>query len=131
MSPIRRQVLYLRSAHALKALTPRTITDSKKLAAELARIKKRGVAFSCGERVMDGLCAISAPVFDSDGRVPYSLTITLTPFRLQAKGRAKLIELVKKNACEISLKLGSAVAGESVMRPATGVRASGGAKQLR
>jgi DNA-binding IclR family transcriptional regulator len=56
---------------------------------------------------MDGLCAVSAPIFDSDGRVPYSLTITLTPFRLQAKGREHLVELVKQSAAEISLKLGS------------------------
>jgi DNA-binding IclR family transcriptional regulator len=104
---------YFRSAHVLKALTPRTITDPKKLTADLARTKKRGFAFSCGERVMDGLCAISAPIFDSEGRVPYSLTITLTPFRLQAKGREKLIELVKKHAHEISLKFGSAGAGEA------------------
>jgi len=121
----------LKSAHALKALTPRTITDPKKLTAELARIKKRGFAFSCGERVMDGLCAISAPIFDSEGRVPYSLTITLTPFRLQAKGRAKLVELVKKFADEISLKLGSDAGGESVMRAAGGVHATCAGKQLR
>jgi len=119
---------YFKGAHGLKALTPRTITEPKKLAAELARIKKRGFAFSCGERVMDGLCAISAPIFDSDGRVPYSLTITLTPFRLQAKGRAKLIELVKRCAYEISLKLGSFVSVERGTRPGVGPRASGGIK---
>lgn len=122
---------YLKATHGLKALTPRTITDPKKLTAELARIRTRGSAFSCGERVMDGLCAISAPIFDSEGGVPYSVTITLTPFRLQAKGRAKLVELVKQCAGEISLKLGSTAAGESVMRPAAGVRAAGGGKQLR
>lgn len=113
---------YFKSTDRLKALTPRTITDPKKLRAELARIKKRGFAFSCGERVMDGLCAISAPIFDSDGRAAYSLTITLTPFRLQAKGRAKLIELVQKFAEEISLKLGSA-AGQNSSRGMAGKRA--------
>jgi len=126
--PLEEQRGYLKSSHGLKALTPRTITEPKKLAAELARIKKRGFAFSCGERVMDGLCAISAPIFDSEGRVPYSLTITLTPFRLQAKGRAKLVELVKKCAYEISLKLGSSGTGESKVRPGVGARASGGIK---
>src|SRR6185503_13266369 len=105
----------------------RTITDPKKLSSELARVKKRGFAFSCGERVMDGLCAISAPIFDSDGRVPYSLTITLTPFRLQAKGRAKLVELVKKCADQISLKLGVSRPGrllrarKKLFAPAVGI----------
>jgi DNA-binding IclR family transcriptional regulator len=98
---------YVKSGPALEAFTPRTITDPKKLAADLARTRRQGFAYSCGERVMDGLCAISAPIFDSDGRVPYSLTITLTPFRLQAKGRNKLVELVKRIATEISHKLGS------------------------
>ena len=123
--PVEEQQHYLKSAHALKALTPRTITDPKKLTNDLARIKKLGFAFSCGERVMDGLCAISAPIFDSDGHVPYSLTITLTPFRLQAKGRAKLVELVKQSAEQISLKLGSSGRGANLERPAVRTRAAG------
>jgi DNA-binding IclR family transcriptional regulator len=97
---------YVNSAKPLAALTARTITDPQKLSAELSRIKRRGFAFSCGERVMDGLCAISAPIFDYDGKVRYSLTITLTPFRLRAKGRDKLAQLVKKSAEEISVRFG-------------------------
>ena len=120
---------YLKATHGLKALTPRTITEPKKLAAELTRIKKRGFAFSCGERVMDGLCAISAPIFDSEGRAPYSVTITLTPFRLQAKGRAKLVELVKKCAHEISLKLGCLAAGPSALGAASSVRVRSAGRQ--
>ena len=102
---------YLKAGHGLKALTPRTITDPKKLTADLARTRRQGFAYSCGERVMDGLCAISAPIFDSEGRAPYSLTITLTPFRLQAKGRSKLVAAVKRFAAEISQKLGSDSSG--------------------
>ena len=98
---------YLNSPKPLIRLTPRTITDPKKLLSELARVKKRGVAFSCGERVMDGLCAISTPIFDADGGVHYCLTVTLTPFRLQAKGREKLFNLVKEGAKAISLKMGA------------------------
>lgn len=97
---------YLNSAKPLAALTSRTITDPQKLSAELTKIKRRGFAFSCGERVMDGLCAISAPIFDYDGKVRYSLTITLTPFRLRAKGREKLAQLVRKSAEEISVRFG-------------------------
>jgi hypothetical protein len=63
--------------------------------------------------------------------VRYSLTITLTPFRLQTKGRAKLVELVKKFAHEISLKLGSAAAGEEILRPAAAVRATAAGKPVR
>ena len=63
---------YLKSGHGLKALTPRTITDPKKLTADLVRTRRQGFAYSCGERVMDGLCAISAPIFDSEGRALFS-----------------------------------------------------------
>jgi len=121
---------YLKSGHGLKALTPRTITDPKKLAADLVRTRRQGFAYSCGERVMDGLCAISAPIFDSEGRAPYSLTITLTPFRLQAKGRSKLVEVVKRFAAEISHKLGSdSDDGDPSSMPAA--RVGGGNKRLR
>ncbi len=79
---------------------------------------------------MDGLCAISAPIFDSEGRVPYSLTITLTPFRLQAKGRSQLVEAVKRSAAEISHKLGSdRGAGDSSSLLAA--RMGSGTKRLR
>jgi DNA-binding IclR family transcriptional regulator len=75
---------------------------------------------------MDGLCAISAPIFDCDGKVHYCLTITLTPFRLQAKGRDKLVDAVKKSAHEISTKFGmSALPRENAKektRAATAVR---------
>jgi DNA-binding IclR family transcriptional regulator len=103
---------YLQTAKPLPALTRRTITDPKKLMAELSRIRRRGLAFSCGERVMDGLCAISAPVFNAEGKVNFSLTITLTPFRLQAKGRERLFALVKSAARRISLKLGNGFGSE-------------------
>jgi DNA-binding IclR family transcriptional regulator len=100
---------YLQSG-PLKALTPRTITDPKKLMAELGKIRRNGFGFSSGERVMDGLCAISAPIFDAEGTVRHSLTITLTPFRLHAKGRERLVRLVTTAAADISKKLGGALA---------------------
>lgn len=103
---------YLQS-RPLQALTPRTITDPKKLLAELGKIRRKGFAFSSGERVADGLCAISAPIFDLGGKVCYSITITLTPFRLHARGRERLVSLVKASAAEISKKLGNASSAKS------------------
>ncbi|HSE90498.1 MAG TPA: IclR family transcriptional regulator C-terminal domain-containing protein [Candidatus Binatia bacterium] len=50
--------------------------------------------------------AAAAPIFEYDGKVRYSLTITLTPFRLRAKRREKLVRLVKNSAEEISLRFG-------------------------
>ncbi len=59
----------------LESLTPGTTTDRKQLAAELELIASAGVGVSVGERVPDAV-AISAPVFDSEGRVVAALTIS-------------------------------------------------------
>ena len=56
---------------------------------------------------MDGLYAVSAPIFDSEERVHYCLTVTLTPFRLQAAGRKKVFAAVKDAAREISTSYGA------------------------
>jgi DNA-binding IclR family transcriptional regulator len=91
----------------LEALTPKTITDPQLLRKELKRIKSEGYALSTGERVLDGLCAISSPVWDHRGKVNYSITLSVPVFRLAAKGRERLIKLVKETAQEISGSLGS------------------------
>jgi DNA-binding IclR family transcriptional regulator len=51
---------------ALKACTPRTITDRRKLAGELDRVRKQGWADAVGERELH-LNAVAAPVFDAHG----------------------------------------------------------------
>jgi DNA-binding IclR family transcriptional regulator len=117
---------YLQSG-PLRALTPRTITDPKELIAALGKIRRNGFAFSSGERVMDGLCAISAPIFDAEGKARHSLTITLTPFRLRAKGRERLVRLVTAAAAEISKKLGGTPSTKP--RPSEGGRVSGGQRK--
>jgi hypothetical protein len=50
---------------------------------------------------------VSAPIFDSEERVRYCFTVTLTPFRLHAAGREKLFSAVKSAAREISIKYGA------------------------
>ena len=52
----------------LNAYTRRTITDRKRLEAELARVSRQGYAEAAGEREPD-LNAIAAPVFDADGEL--------------------------------------------------------------
>jgi DNA-binding IclR family transcriptional regulator len=55
-------------AGALKAYTRRTITDRRRLAAELAKVARQGYAEAAGERELD-LNAIAAPVHDADGEL--------------------------------------------------------------
>jgi IclR family acetate operon transcriptional repressor len=52
----------------LKAHTPRTITDRRRLEAELARTSRQGYAAAAGEREPD-LNAIAAPVYDAEGKL--------------------------------------------------------------
>ena len=58
----------------LVALTDRTITDRTALERELDAVRKRGIAESHGER-STGAGALSAPVFDGDGRLVAALSI--------------------------------------------------------
>jgi DNA-binding IclR family transcriptional regulator len=58
----------------LVALTARTITDRSELDRELEAVRKRGLAESHGER-STGAGALSAPVFDGEGRMVAALSI--------------------------------------------------------
>jgi len=59
----------------LERLTSNTVTDREGLAADLRLIRQAGVGVTLGERVPDAV-AISAPVFDADGRAVAALTIS-------------------------------------------------------
>lgn len=61
-------------ATPLVRYTPRTITDPHKLRADLARIKKLGIAEDMGEHNIN-VHAIAAPVFDHAGRFLGALSI--------------------------------------------------------
>jgi DNA-binding IclR family transcriptional regulator len=52
----------------LQEYTHRTITDRRRLDAELARVARQGYAEAAGERELD-LNAIAAPVYDADGEL--------------------------------------------------------------
>ncbi len=64
---------YIR-ATKLKGLTPYTITDKTELRRQLDVIRKTGIATSAGESVLEA-AGISAPIFDSDGKVIAALVV--------------------------------------------------------
>jgi DNA-binding IclR family transcriptional regulator len=57
-----------------KRFTPDTITERRRLAGELEKIKRVGIAFSSGERV-PGAAGLAAPIFSIDGSVRACLSI--------------------------------------------------------
>jgi DNA-binding IclR family transcriptional regulator len=90
---------------ALDELTTATTTDRRELEAELDEVAEVGVAVTLGERVRDAV-AISAPVFDADGRVAAALTISGIASRY---GQDRLVAdaiAVRRVAALISAELG-------------------------
>jgi len=107
-------------AEGLRPLTSRTVTDPDRLRRELAEIRRRGYAVSRDERV-EGASAVSAPIYDSAGRVVAGLTISGPTYRFTAERVAQFVKLVKQGAARISASLGySAATGEEDTRKRKG-----------
>jgi len=102
----------------LTRATPDTIADRKELLAELALIRRTGIAISRGgwEQGVDG---IAAPIRDASGAVTAGVGISGPAIRLGSRDRARYAPLVAKAAAQISRALG--------FNPEyAGARASGG-----
>lgn len=76
---------YLKSTPREK-FTPTTITGSADLLAELARIRRDGIARTDGERVV-GASALAAPIFAGDGTVVAALLIAGPSERMRANAK--------------------------------------------
>jgi DNA-binding IclR family transcriptional regulator len=77
---------------ALQRFTPRTVTNRRRLAAELAGVRRRGYALAVGE-LEEGLAAVAAPVFDPDGRCAAALSVSGPESRLGPESLRRLGEL--------------------------------------
>jgi DNA-binding IclR family transcriptional regulator len=80
-------------AHPLERLTRKTITDPNRLRAELARVRRTGVAVS-NEEFEEGCVGISAPVKDRFGRLAGILTLTGPIFRMPARRFPELRQMI-------------------------------------
>jgi len=89
----------------LVPFTKNTITDKKKLLAELDRIVERGYAVDDGEMSEDIIC-VAAPVYNHAGKVIYSLGISGPKNRIKAKGIQTIAEKIINTANNISEHLG-------------------------
>ena len=94
------------SQRVLQAYTPRTITDPRRLAAEIERIRRRGWADAFEEREI-GLNAIAAPVWSNDGALAGIIALQGPIPRFgRAPARAAL-PILRERAVVISAELGS------------------------
>jgi DNA-binding IclR family transcriptional regulator len=71
--------------------------------------KAEGVAFDL-EELDQGVCAVSAPVFERDGTVKAALTIVAPAERFNESGKDKYAKALKNTATA----LGRAISGQSI-----------------
>ena len=92
-------------AKGLQKITPKTITTPLKLKEILTQVKEQGFAFS-DQELNPGGRAISAPIFNSDGKVVAGLSIAAPIYRFnKAKGK-EYKEAILEYAREISSRMG-------------------------
>lgn len=89
----------------LPRFTPATITDPRRIAAELVRTRARGWLITESE-VEPGAVSISAPVRDAAGEVIGSVSLAGPSFRLRAPRPRALLDAVIAAAERISADLG-------------------------
>jgi len=94
---------YLRTAE-LRALTESTVTDRRKLARILERIRADGHATTIGEVTPD-VAGFAAPIFEADGRVNAAL-IVAAPIERGRAAAERLTAVAVDTAHELSLALG-------------------------
>lgn len=103
-----------RVAEILRAADPAAIAGrlptGAALRRELARIRRQGYASTSGERV-EGASSVSAPVWDAEGRVVASLSISGPSYRFRPERVRVFARLVVSAAREISGRLGHRSSG--------------------
>ena len=102
--PEARRQAVLRAA-PLTALTPHTITDPERLAAELARVRRRGWAEAINEREI-GVASIAAPVRDISGEVVAAISIGVPLARCSVMSLRRLAPVIVEAAEAASRRLG-------------------------
>ena len=86
-------------------LTKFTITDREKLALELERVRRDGLAFDIEERDM-GICGVSAGVRDQTGALIASISVVVPTGRFGLDERTAHAEAVRSASASLSAFLG-------------------------
>jgi DNA-binding IclR family transcriptional regulator len=96
----------------LRAYTPATITDTRALAGEIARVRELGWARAVGEREPD-LTAIAAPVFSSRGELEAVVALQGPSSRFDEAAIVTALPVLIERAEAISRELGWCASPES------------------
>jgi DNA-binding IclR family transcriptional regulator len=107
--PEERRVECLR--RPLEPLTPFTVTDAERLAAELRRVAREGLAYDVQEQQL-GVCAIGAPVWDFTNEVRASMSVVVSEARYGPAEAKRYGQMLKQVAAALSYDLGYRGDGE-------------------
>lgn len=94
--------------YGLEAFTPETVTDRRALHEELRATRERGYGVSVREYDL-GQSGVSAPVFDSRGRVGMVLCSLAFASELNESNVAFVGEWIRESALRVSVRTGGAV----------------------
>ena len=85
-------------------LTPYSLTDPAKIAAELTRVRDEGVAYDLEEHGL-GVCSVGAPVYGHNGAIMATLSVVAPKERFGPDEQRRAAEVVKRVAAEFSAYL--------------------------
>ena len=89
----------------LARFTPRTITDTGRLLAELERIREQGYATDY-EEIEEGVRCVAAPVLGAEGQVVAAISVSGPTGRLEGDRLGEIIPHIKRIAADLSRSLG-------------------------
>jgi DNA-binding IclR family transcriptional regulator len=89
----------------LEPLTPFTVTDPQRLADELQRVAREGLAYDIQEQQL-GVCAVSTPVWDFSNEVRASLSVVVSEARYGPTEARRFGQMLKQVAAALSYDLG-------------------------
>lgn len=91
--------------NAIQQLTEHTITDLTEMEKELATVRQEGFAMDREENEIGVMC-IACPVFDFFGKVEYSVSVSMSTYKLQQIGIDFFLQEIQQTAQDISRELG-------------------------
>ncbi len=89
----------------LERLTPSTVTSLRALVAEIATVRKEGIAYD-NEEYMTGLRCMAAPIHDFTSRIVAAVSLSMLKHKLTEEKKALFRDALRRVSMEFSEKLG-------------------------
>ncbi len=89
----------------LARLTPNTVTSLRALVAEIAIVRKEGIAYD-NEEYMPGLRCMAAPIRDFTSRIVAAMSLSMFKHKMTDEKKAFFRDALKHGSMELSEKLG-------------------------